>query len=130
MAVLPSTSMGWLTVAAKVWPGVLIFDPTASSRTTVITVSAGTTTGLGRGGASAFGVDFADSESGADEFASVAEDCCWSAGFWQPPSKKMEPNAHRDTVAKRRFMHNLRWERATNEDTTKGHEVNLRVMNC
>src|SRR5258708_38240563 len=104
--------MGRWPVAAKAELGLLIFEQTASSRTTVITASAGTTTGLGRG-ASAFGVDFAGSEAGADEFASVAEDCCWSAGFWQPPSKKMEPKTHRDAVAKRRFMHNLRWERAT-----------------
>src|ERR1700686_870341 len=84
IALLPSTSTGWLTVAAKFWPGELILEPTGSSRTTLITVSAGTTMGLGRG-ASALGAERADSEDGDDEFASVAEDCCWAGGFWRPP---------------------------------------------
>src|ERR1700686_4726387 len=136
IALLPSTSTGWLTVAAKFWPGELILEPTGSSRTTLITVSAGTTMGLGRGasalGASALGVE--ESEDGADEFASVAD--CWSAGFWQPPSKKREPKAHRDKAARLRFIHNLQWEwaikdyyeRRTNQCT--GAESHTVVIFC
>jgi hypothetical protein len=59
ITVLPSTSTGVATVAVKVWPAVLIFDPTALASRTVSTVPAGTTTGLG---ASACGFDIAEPE--------------------------------------------------------------------
>jgi hypothetical protein len=74
------------------------------------------------------------SDLGADEFASVAD--CWSAGFWQPPSKKREPKAHRDKAARLRFIHNLQWEwaikdyyeRRTNQCT--GAESHTVVIFC
>src|SRR5947209_20356270 len=74
ISVLPSTSTGALTVAEKFWPGVLVFEPIASSNTTAITVSAGTTIGLGRGAASfATGLEALDDASGADELASFPD---------------------------------------------------------
>src|ERR1051326_4366084 len=73
IAVFPSTSTGALTVAEKFCPGVLVFEPIASSNTTAITVSAGTTIGFGRGGASfAAGLEALDDPSGADELVSFA----------------------------------------------------------
>src|SRR5579884_237282 len=46
MTALPSTSTGFATVAVKLSPELLIFDPTACARRTVMTVSAGITIGL------------------------------------------------------------------------------------
>jgi hypothetical protein len=63
---------------------VLILEPTGSSSTTEITVSAGTTIGRGRGGASrTAGLLEPAPESGVedDEFGSAAAACCWSALF-------------------------------------------------
>src|SRR5437868_10730047 len=68
IATLPLTSTGSRMLAAKRWPGVLIFEPTGSSRVTARTVSAGTTMGRGLGGAS-LGVDLAESEAGAAELS-------------------------------------------------------------
>src|SRR5215813_4877791 len=78
---LPSTSMGAFTVAEKFCPGRLILDPTDSSKTTVITVSAGTTTGFGRAAASRAAVLEAEAppaapESGEGEAASLEACCC------------------------------------------------------
>ena len=51
---------GLATVAVKVWPAVLILEPTACPRRTVITVPAGTTKGFGASGlASCFMLDIA-----------------------------------------------------------------------
>ena len=50
MASLPSTSIGTWKVAENAWPGVLILEPTAWSRRTEMTVSAGTIRGRGGGG--------------------------------------------------------------------------------
>src|SRR6476646_4896656 len=52
IATRPPTSMGSRTDAEKFWPGVAVFEEMDSSRVTEITVSAGTTRGLGRGAAS------------------------------------------------------------------------------
>src|SRR5216684_5976289 len=115
MATLPSTSTGSRTVAEKFCPGVLILEPTRSSNTTEITVSAGTTSGRGRGGASLAGLLELAPESGVDvdEFGSVAAACCWSALFWHPANANSRQKADRDAVAKRRFMNYLHfWERA------------------
>src|SRR6266404_1663723 len=106
MATLPSTSTGSRTVAEKFCPGVLILEPTGSSSTTAITVSAGTTRGRGRGGASLAGLLELAPGSGVDEdeFGSVAAACCWSAFFWHPANANSRQSAGRDTVAKRRFI--------------------------
>src|SRR5260370_25078923 len=111
MATLPSTATGWLTVAVNCWPEVLILEPTGSSNTTEITVSAGTTIGLGRGGASRAGLaELApDSDDCEDEFGSVAAACCWSAFFWHPANANSRQSTGRDTVAKRRFIKYLHW---------------------
>src|ERR1700719_1419370 len=111
MATRPSTSTGSRTDAENCCPGALILEPTGSSSTTEITVSAGTTIGLGRGGAS-LAADWLElaPESGEDEFASVAAACCWSAFFWHPASAKSRQSEERDAVAKRRFMNYLQWE--------------------
>jgi hypothetical protein len=45
MTVSPPTASGAASVAVKVWPGLLIFDPSASPKCTVSVVPAGTTTG-------------------------------------------------------------------------------------
>src|SRR6266478_2646893 len=113
MATLPSTSTGSRTVAEKFWPGVLILEPTGSSSTTEITVSAGTTMGLGRGGASLAGLLELAPGSGVDgdEVASVAGACCWSAFFSHPANAESRQRAERDAVVKRRFMNYLRFER-------------------
>src|SRR5579862_7539397 len=50
IAVRPSIVIGLATVAVKVWPAVLIFDPSASASRTVSTVPAGTINGLGGSG--------------------------------------------------------------------------------
>src|ERR1700682_19719 len=100
IAVFPSTSIASLKLASNFWPGWLIFDPTGSSRTTAINVSAGTTMGRGRG-AGSFGADLAASCAGEAELLSLAA-CCWSALFWQPTTRKK--NADKDAVARRRFM--------------------------
>jgi hypothetical protein len=47
IAVFPSTTTGLATVAVKVSPGELSFEPTVWPRRTVITVPAGTTRGFG-----------------------------------------------------------------------------------
>jgi hypothetical protein len=47
IAILPSTSIGEETVAEKFCPVEEILEPIDSSRTTVMVVSAGTTTGFG-----------------------------------------------------------------------------------
>src|ERR1700730_16422165 len=106
MASLPSTSTGSRTAAGQVCPGGLVFEPTGSSSTTEITVSAGTTIGFGRGGASlTAGLLEVAPESGEDEFASVA--ACWSALFWHPASANSRQSADRGAVARRRFMNYL-----------------------
>jgi hypothetical protein len=94
---------------------VLILEPTGSSSTTEITVSAGTTIGLGRGGASLTAdlLELAGApESGAAEFGaefgSVAA-ASWSAFFWHPANANSRQSAGRDAVAKRRFMNYLHW---------------------
>src|ERR1700680_1643487 len=81
IATLPSISTGASTVATNLWPVVLIFDPTASSRTTEIDVSAGTTIGLGFGAASLF----ADAELDGEDDA-VSEEAGWLADLAQPAS--------------------------------------------
>src|SRR5260370_11988001 len=47
ITILPSTSTGEATVAEKFWPEEEVLEPSASSRTTEIVVSAGTVMGLG-----------------------------------------------------------------------------------
>lgn len=77
---LPSISTGSCTVALKACPGVLVFEPTVSSKTTLISVSAGTTTGLASGarlGSALFASDFPASAAGDV----VSEVACWSADF-------------------------------------------------
>ena len=47
IAIFPSISIGEETVAEKFWPVSEVFELSGSSRTTVIVVSAGTTSGFG-----------------------------------------------------------------------------------
>jgi len=70
MANLPSISTGTSTVAENLWPVVLLFDPTGSSRTTEIAVSTGTMMGFGLGAASFFGEADPDGEELAGDDAS------------------------------------------------------------
>jgi hypothetical protein len=70
MANLPSISTGTSTVAENVWPVVLLFDPTGSSSTTEIAVSAGTTIGLGLDAASFLGDAEPDGEEPVGDDAS------------------------------------------------------------
>jgi len=53
IAVTPLTTTGDENVASKLWPSMLIFDPTACTSLTRRVVPAGTTTGAGGGGGSA-----------------------------------------------------------------------------
>jgi hypothetical protein len=57
----------------KVWPDELVLEPIVSSRTTEISVSAGTTSGLGRGGASFFAgvAALSEAEAGEEDEGSV-----------------------------------------------------------
>src|ERR1700751_2419737 len=91
IAVLPSTATGLATVAEKLSPVELVFDPSACATRTVMTVPAGITRGLGGAGtgfgagatAAAGGGRLAEAEASASAGA-LAEDAedevevCWS----------------------------------------------------
>src|SRR5581483_2621534 len=101
---LPSTSTGSSTVAEKVWPDVAVLELRASSVTTAIFVSAGTTmgseTGAGaRAGAGAEESGEAKAEAAEPESAGVD---CESADFCQPMNSNN--SAGRSAPRKRRFM--------------------------
>jgi len=98
MAVLPSTETGLATVAVKVSPAELIFEPTAWPRRTVNTVPAGITNALGASGfASALVFDMLDTaepelpEGGAllgEALLSLEFEAVESAGLLLQPSTK------------------------------------------
>jgi len=100
IAVLPSTATGLATVAVKVSPDELIFEPTAWPKRTVSIVPAGTTKAFG---ASGLGADFifdifdiAEPESAVrlfgavDAVLSLEFDAVESAGLRLQPSTVKE----------------------------------------
>jgi hypothetical protein len=78
-----------------------------------MTVSAGTTRGLGGGGGGvgSFATEEAEPpEAGVAAGSGEDDDDCWSADFWQPKTVKVSAKQTRDNFAdrgRRRFMHYL-----------------------
>ena len=115
IATLPSTSTGEATVAEKFWPAAEVLEPIASSRTTVIVVSAGTTRGLATVSRAADLPEELEPPDGLEEsfeesIADESEFAAWSAGFWQPESASNKPKDTRAVrLLKRDKEHLLKW---------------------
>src|SRR5690242_19472191 len=115
MATLPSISTGDSTVAVKESPERAVFELMIWSRTTGMTVSAGTTRGLG---SSAFLIALvADSPVDGDELeaelelASASGPACWFAGFWilQPAKRSPKECEQTRNQPQRRIIKNSSW---------------------
>jgi len=116
IATLPSTSTGAAIEAEKFWPVAEVLEPIASSRTTVIVVSAGTTRDLTTASRAA---DLPEEleppdgpleESFEESLAVESEFAAWSAGFWQPQSASNKPKDTRAVrLLKRDKEHLLKW---------------------
>src|SRR5215467_15709547 len=102
IATLPFISTGDSTVAENLSPEWLAFELMVWSRTTEMTVSAGTTRGFG---SSAFLTALlADSAADGDEFAFASGPPDWSAAFWHPAKIMPSESEHTRIEAQRRIM--------------------------
>src|SRR5205823_121909 len=106
MATFPPISTGDSMVTENLSPGWALFELTVWSRTTAITVSAGTTRGFGP--SARFTALLADSATDGDELAveSGPPEACWSAAFrpWQPTISKLKKREHTTIQAQRRII--------------------------
>src|SRR6267143_2819871 len=126
MATFPSTSTGDSTVAVNLSPDLLVFELMVWSKTTAITVSAGTTRGFGS--MAFFTAVFAASAMYGEELASGLD--CWSAAFWHPATSMPTDKADNEIVAKQRFIKSSRgWKCVSFKDTLICCEVNLPCAN-
>src|SRR5215472_18081628 len=102
MATLPSISTGDSTVAANFSPEFAVFELMVWSKTTAITVSAGTTRGFGS--SALLTALFADSVADGDEFAFASGPPGWSAAFWHPARIMPNESEHTRMEAQRRII--------------------------
>src|SRR5215469_9209905 len=103
MATLPSISTGDSMVAENLSPEFAVLELMVWSRTTAITVSAGTTNGFGS--RTLFTAFLADSAADGEELAVASEPpwACWSADFWpwQPAITRPRNREHETSEVRR-----------------------------
>src|SRR5215471_8352377 len=102
MATLPSISTGDSTVAENFSPEFGVFELMVWSKTTEMTVSAGTTRGFGS--SARLTALFADSAADGDEFAFASGPPGWSAAFWHPAKSMPSESEHTRIEAQRRII--------------------------
>src|SRR5260370_41986242 len=86
ITILPSTSTGEATVAEKFWPEEEVLEPSASSRTTEIVVSAGTMIVLGDSAARMADLAEPPGEPLGNTFVAESDVAAWAGGFWRAES--------------------------------------------